>query len=127
MCNRYPDDPAWVDVVRNRLAVVAYGMHTGYGLGEQRTTPQAAVTHDEIDRMIRRYQDESLGTERRFASAVETRDDLLGQSGILLPRDDDQAAFHHFTFQDFLAAQLILDWESDRLLDVFCQRAEVPE
>jgi hypothetical protein len=91
LCNRYPNDPTQVDLVRNRLCVVAYGMHTGYGLGEQRPTPQAEATHDEIDRLIKRYRDDSPWTEREFQGAVQVREDLLTRSGILLPRERDQA------------------------------------
>ena len=47
--------------------------------------------------------------------AVSVEADLLGRSGILLPRPDEQAAFYHFTFQDFLAAQLILEREPERV------------
>ena len=32
--NRYADDPTEIDLVRNRLSVIAHGMHTGAGLGE---------------------------------------------------------------------------------------------
>ena len=127
LCNRYPNDPTQVDLVRNRLCVVAYGMHTGYGLGEQRRTPQAEATHDEIDRMIKRYRDDSPGTEREVQAAIQVRDDLLSRSGILLPRDGDRAAFYHLTFQDFLAAQRLLDLEGERLLTAICQRAEHSE
>jgi formylglycine-generating enzyme required for sulfatase activity len=127
LCNRYPNDPTQVDLVRNRLCVVAYGMHTGYGLGEPRPTPQAEATHDEIDRMIKRYRDDSPGTEREVQAAIQVRDELLSRSGILLPRDGDRAAFYHLTFQDFLAAQRLLDLEGERLLAAICQRAEHSE
>ena len=56
---RYPSDPVEIDVVRNRLAVVAYGMHTGEGLGEQRKEPEAEATLDELDTMIQAYQDQN--------------------------------------------------------------------
>jgi formylglycine-generating enzyme required for sulfatase activity len=102
-------------------------MHTGYGLDEQRDVPEAVVTHDEIARLIQRYRDDSPGTERAFQGAVEAREDLLSRSGILLPRDDDRAAFYHFTFQDFLAAQRLLDVKGERLIEVFCRRASRPE
>ncbi|MDA1051677.1 MAG: SUMF1/EgtB/PvdO family nonheme iron enzyme [Planctomycetota bacterium] len=130
LCNRYPNDPVEVEKVRNRLSVIAHGMHTGYGLDEQRQTPQATVTHDEIDRMIKRYRADSPGIERTVVGAVQTREDLLTRSGLLLPRGDLTAAFYHFTFQDYLAAQRLLDLkEGDigQLLALFRQRGDVPE
>ena len=127
LCNRYPDAPTQVELVRKRLCVVAYGMHTGHGLNEQRRTPQAEATHDEIDRMIQRYRADSPGTEREVHAAIQVRDELLSRSGILLPRDGDRAAFYHLTFQDFLAAQRLLDLEGERLLEAIRQRAEHPE
>ena len=30
---------------------MTYGMHTGFGIDEARRTPQAQVTHDEIDKL----------------------------------------------------------------------------
>jgi hypothetical protein len=48
-------------------------MHTGRGIDEDRITPRAETTHDEIDRMIRRYRDESPGTEREFQGAVQVQ------------------------------------------------------
>ena len=96
-------------------------------MGEQRPTPQAEATHDEIDRMIKRYRDDSPGTEREFQGAVAVREDLLTRSGILLPREGDRAAFYHLTFQDFLAAQRLLDLEGERLLEAMRDRAEHPE
>ena len=109
-------------MVRNRLSVVAYGMHTGSGLDEDRETPQAEATTAEIERMIQRYRDESPATEPGFRGAVQACDDLLTRSGVLLPRPGKRAGFYHFTFQDFLAAQLILERESD-LAAFFRRRA----
>ena len=120
--NRYLDEQQEIPLVRNRLSVVAYGMHTGVGLDEDRETPQAEATTAEIERMIQRYRDQSPATEPGFRGAVQACDDLLTRSGVLLPRPGKRAGFHHFTFQDFLAAQLILERESD-LAAFFRRRA----
>ena len=38
------------------------------------------------------------------ACVVETRDLLLSNTGLLLPRDQKKAGFYHLSFQEFLAA-----------------------
>ncbi|MCY2986277.1 MAG: SUMF1/EgtB/PvdO family nonheme iron enzyme [Planctomycetota bacterium] len=111
--NRYIDEQQEIPLVRNRLSVIAYGLHTGAGLDEERDTPQAEGTHAEIEQLIQRYRDESPATEPGFKGAVQACDDLLTRSGLLLPLAGKRAGFYHLTFQDFLAAQLILERESD--------------
>lgn len=125
--SRYPQDPALIDQVRNRLSVVAYGMHTGAGLGEERITPQAVATLGEVDTMLQAYLDRQSWTEAGFRDRVEAREDLLSRTGLLLPHDEKQASFYHFSLQEFLTAELLLDWDSDRLMDVFVKRAVVAE
>ena len=125
--NRFPQDREVIDPVRNRLAVVAYGMHTGEGLDEERGTPQAEVTVPEIDRMIGTYQDQTSWSEPAYTGAVEAREQLLTRSGLLLPRDGNRAGFYHLTFQDFLAAQRLLDVREAELFEVFRRRGPSPE
>ena len=124
---RYPSDPVEIDLVRNRLAVVAYGMHTGEGLGEQRTEPQAELTVSEIDQIIQVYQDQKSWTETGYKGAIEAREQLLTRTGLLLPRGERQAGFYHLTLQDFLAAQRLLDLHEETLLEVFRERGAVAE
>ncbi|MCH7727811.1 MAG: SUMF1/EgtB/PvdO family nonheme iron enzyme, partial [Planctomycetes bacterium] len=109
------------------LSVVAYGMHTGAGLGQERTTPQAETSYQEIERMIQTYHEKSAVTFTGYKNALETRDELLQRSGLLLSRGDKKASFYHFTFQDFLAGRRLADIERERLFDVFCERAEIKE
>ena len=104
--SRYGDEVA---KVRGHLCAVAYGMHTGHGLGEDRETPGAEATLDEVDRIIRGFREETAGTERGFVNAVHTRDDLLTRSGILESRSHDRTAFYHLSFQEFLAGERFLD------------------
>ena len=44
---RYPAVKESVSQVRGRLAAVALGMHTGEGLGQQRTNPEASASDQE--------------------------------------------------------------------------------
>ena len=127
--NRYHYDPAVLDLVRNRLSVLAHGMHTGAGLDEDRTTPQAEATYSELDHMLQAYQDQSAWSEAGFKTALDTREELLSHTGLLLPRGDRRAGFYHLSIQEFLAAQRLLDvaGESDRLFEVFRARGAVAE
>ena len=125
--NRYRNDMSELEMAREHLSVVAYGMHTGAGLGQERTTPQAETSYQEIERLIQTYHDESAVTFTGYKDALETRDELLQRSGLLLSRGDKKAGYYHFTFQDFLAARRLADIERERLFDVFCERAETPE
>ncbi|MGO8749980.1 MAG: metallophosphoesterase [Thermoguttaceae bacterium] len=88
--HRFSEDREVIDPVRNRLAVVACGMHTGEGLGETRTTPQAEATYAEIDRMIQTYQDQRTWSEASYTSAVAAREQLLTRSGLFLPKGDNR-------------------------------------
>ena len=111
-----------IDKIRNRLMVVAYGMHRGSeGLGEKRTTPQAETTVDEIDRMLRDYRHDNS------EHTMVVRDSLLSNTGLLLPREGDKAAFYHLSFQEFLAALMILQLKVKPRSEVFVQRASRPE
>ena len=77
--------------------------------------------------MIRAYREQSAWTEAGFKGVVEAREDLLSRSGLLLPRGDRRAGFYHLSFQDFLAAQRLLDLEGERLADALRERAAAPE
>ena len=102
-------------------------MHTGDGLDEERPTPQAEVTDAEIDRMLRAYQERSAWTEQHVQQIGEAREELVAQTGLLLPRGRHHAEFLHLSFQEFLAAQRLSDIASDRILDVFLERSRRPE
>ena len=53
--SRYAHSQPLLSKVKARLSVIAYGMHTGEGMGENRVSPQAVITKNEIDRMLRSY------------------------------------------------------------------------
>jgi formylglycine-generating enzyme required for sulfatase activity len=123
---RYRHDTKERDNARYRLQAIAYGMHTGHGLGESRVTPHAEASHAEVDRILRDYLDKSASKEEGNAAAVTVREELLSQSGLFLGRGDGTAGFYHLSFQEFLAGQRLADVEDD-LLPVFLERAETPE
>jgi formylglycine-generating enzyme required for sulfatase activity len=124
--SRFPEGSSVIRV-RNRLAVVAYGMHTGEGLGEERSVPQAEATYHEIDRMFQQYLEQTSWTESGYTGAVEAREHLLSTTGLLLPRGEHRAGFYHFSFQEYLAAERIFDLRRDELVTVFVDRANVHE
>jgi formylglycine-generating enzyme required for sulfatase activity len=120
-------DPAEVARVRDRLSVVAYGMHTGSDLGETRGTPHAQTTDTELDRLLRAYQERSTWTENVKRSLFEAREELVSRTGLLVPQGEHRAGFYHLSFQEFLAAQRLADLEADRLFDAVVERAPVRE
>lgn len=125
--NRYRNDATELDMARQHLTVVACGMHTGLGLEQQRVTPQAESSYGDIERMIRAFHEVSPVTYEGYKNALDTRDQLLQRSGLLLSRGEKKAGFYHYTFQDFLAARRLADIQRDRLFDIFCERAETKE
>ena len=91
------------DRARFRLEAVALGMHGGESHAP-RDTPAAEVDNDEILRHLADYQRNDPTTESGSSDARQAREDLLSNSGLLLPRSDGRAAFYHLSFQEFLAA-----------------------
>jgi formylglycine-generating enzyme required for sulfatase activity len=85
-----------------QLEAVALGMHRG--VTQRRATPAPEVGGEEIEKhlaALTRTDRVSLGDA---AEASERREDLLSQSGLLLPLDGGKAHFYHLSFQEFLAA-----------------------
>jgi Domain of unknown function (DUF4062)/NACHT domain/Sulfatase-modifying factor enzyme 1 len=91
------------DGARLRLAAVALGMHSGTPT-RPRTIPEAEVSIDELDRTLAAFAQKNLATEAGGVAAAIGREDLLSNSGLLLPRPNRRAAFYHFSFQEFFAA-----------------------
>ena len=91
------------DRARYRLEAVALGMHRGGGQ-TLRDTPAAEVDTDEIDRHLADYRRDDPTTEGGSSNARQSREDLLSNSGLLLPRADGRVAFYRLSFQEFLAA-----------------------
>ncbi len=117
--------PTEREMVHKELCVVAHAMHAG--ISDKRTTPQAQVKYDEIDRALEAYREQRRYTQSGFEDLQGRREQLLSQTGLLVPRGDDEAEFYHLSIQEFLAAQWLWAVSSDRLSEVIVQRAEVPE
>lgn len=88
---------------RSRLSAIALGMHKGLAT-QPRITPAAEVGIDEIDRLLSDLTKSDPTTEGGAVDAVIRREDLLSNSGLLLPRSDQRAGFYHLSFQEFFAA-----------------------
>ena len=91
------------DRARSRLAAIALAMHCG-APQRPRATPGAEVSFDEVDQALAAFAQSDWATESGEDEARAKREDLLSNSGLLLPRADRRAAFYHLTFQDFFAA-----------------------
>jgi hypothetical protein len=102
-------DPSYIDRVKRQLGVIAYGMHGGSGSNYTHALPKTQATFHEIDEWLGAYQGRSRLTEQDYMSAAEGREVLLSSSGLLLPTGPDLAAFVHFSFQEFFAAQRCFD------------------
>jgi hypothetical protein len=127
--NRYLDETHERVPVKGRLEAIAYGMHTGEGLGEARITPEARATADEIERLLRGYANLEGDHEQARIAPAEWREDLFTRSGLLLPQSDGGAAFYHLSIQEFLAAERIAHCRLDDsgLEQVFRDRWHQPE
>jgi hypothetical protein len=103
--NRYPESAGDRRRVRERLGFIAAGMHTGDDLGEARETPEPEASHAQLERLLRAFGEASPSTEKGVLEAAHRLDQLLSDSGLLLPREGKRAGFYHFSFQEFLAAE----------------------
>ncbi len=112
------------DQARLRLSAVALGMHQGDDK-EPRTAPAAEVGIDEVDCILAKLAQTDWTTEGGSADAASRREDLLSNSGLLLPSAGRRAGFHHLTFQEFLAA-VRLRRIGDSAPDLLKQYAAIP-
>lgn len=103
---RYPAKER-IGPIRGRLAAVAYGMHTGEGLGQHRASPEASALEHEVDRLLQAYHQLDGATDKGLTDTVRVREDLLSQSGLLVSRSDGAASFYHLSLQEFLAAERV--------------------
>ena len=124
--SRY-QDPADIDRVKRELGVIAYGMHTGGGAADGRTTPKAEATFHEAEGWLQEYQERKGYTERSETDVFETREALLSHSGLFLGMGEERAGFAHLSFQEFFAAQRTFTVNETRLTDVFLQHGSTPE
>ncbi len=129
--NRYPESTGDRRRVRERLGFIAAGMHTGEPLGETRESPEPEAGHAQLEQMLQAFGEESPSTEKGVLEAAERLDELLSDSGLLLPREGKRAGFYHFSFQEFLAAGrlavLAADQGADAWYALFLRRGPAAE
>lgn len=123
--NRYPGDASQREPALRRLEAIALGMHEGEATSP-RMIPALEVSWVEVEQWLARFAELSPAYERGQVEAAVRREELLTRSGLLLPRPNERAAFHHSTFQDFLAAQRIARTRGD-VGHVFRTRGATPE
>jgi hypothetical protein len=112
--SRYPESAGDRRRVRERLGFIAAGMHTGEALGETRETPETEASHAQLERLLRAFGQESPSTEKGVLDVAKRLDELLSDSGLLLPREGKRAGFYHFSFQEFLAAERLAVLAADQ-------------
>ncbi len=96
-------------------------MHRG-DAGHLRTSPQAEVDFDEVDRILADLSKTDWTTEGGASDAGSRREDLLSNSGLPVPRSGQRASFYHLSFQEFLAA-VRLRWVGEKPRDVLAQHS----
>ena len=112
------------DSARLRLAAIALAMHNG-SIIHPRVTPAAEVSVDEVDRALAALARSDCIAEHGAMEAAVKREDLLSNSGLMLPRADRRAAFYHLSFQEFFAA-VRLRRIGDNLKPLLTQHAATP-
>jgi hypothetical protein len=129
--NRYPESAGDRRRVRERLGFIAAGMHTGEPLGEARETPEPEASHAQLEQLLRAFGKESPSTERGVLEVAGRLEELLSDSGLLLPREGKRAGFYHFSFQEFLAAErlavLAADQGAEAWYSLFLRRGPAAE
>lgn len=123
--NRYPGETAQRDSVERRLEAIALGMHEG-DAHAPRFTPAAEISWFETERLLARFAELNPAYETGAVEVAQRREDLLNQSGLLVPRPKNRAAFYHLSFQEFLAAQR-LTRTADDIEGVFRERQTMAE
>jgi formylglycine-generating enzyme required for sulfatase activity len=126
LSNRFTD-PAHISQTRNRLAVVAHGMHTGSALDDERATPLAQATFQEVEIILKQYQNLTTFQEADQRSAAAAVEELVSRTGLLTPVAENRAQFFHLSFQEFFAAERIGDVSRDELLALFQARGRQAE
>src|SRR5512134_3235479 len=94
--------------------------------GSAAVDPAAEISWVEAERLLARFAELNPVYESDLVEAAVRREDLLKDSGLLVPRPNDRAAFYHLSFQEFLAAQRLARTPGD-VEKVFRERADVSE
>ena len=125
--SRYPGDAREREPALRRLEAIAHGMHAGEPGGTPRQTPTAEISWAETERLLEHFAESNPALAQGEVAAAVQREELLTRSGLLLPRPNQRAGFHHLSFQEFLAAQRIARRGEMRVEQVIRERATVPE
>lgn len=125
LSNRFPGGTRQTEPIMARLEAIALRMHEG-DAGEPRQSPAPEVGVGEVEQALREIADEGWCEEDRRVEPAIRRDELLEKSGLLLPRPNEQVAFYHLSFQEYLAAERLLRF-SDDLEAVIRERSATPE
>jgi hypothetical protein len=78
--NRYEHDSQERRMALAHLCAIAYGMHTGAGLGEQFDRPRPEVRLDDVGRILRDFKQHSHYSEAEVKDVESTCADLLSRS-----------------------------------------------
>ena len=122
--SRFRRDKNLIAKVRGRLAAIALGMHTGQPIEPGRKSPAREVHNSELDAILSDYIQANPETESGGLGVVKAREELLDQSGLLLSTRPQHAAFSHWSFQEFLAAErmtTICLANEDRIFERYCE------
>ena len=106
--NRYLGSDLERRKVRWRLEVVALSMQWGIRPEARHEVPRPEVILDEVERALAVYANANPTTEGDAIQVAERSEDLLNNSGLLLPAGEGKVAFYHLIFQDFLAAERLV-------------------
>ena len=123
--NRFPGGSRETEPIKARLEAIALRMHEG-DKNEPRQSPAPEVGFGEVEQALREIAEEGWCEEDQRVEPAIRRDELLEKSGLLLPRPNEQVAFYHLSFQEYLAAERLLRF-SDDLEAIIRERSATPE
>jgi|GEM_PF-2378512 len=127
LSSRYQNDTVLVEQTRNRLARIAWGLHTGDPFESGRRNPLAESGFEEIEQILTAYEQSNPQTNAGQVQVTQLREELLQRSGLLVPKAEGKAAFQHLSFQEFLAAESFsrVTTDDQRILGLFRTRGQV--
>lgn len=99
LANRYVEGGIR-EKMRRRLELIALGMHTGEPHRQARYDPALEVELEEVCEILEAHRVEA-------DEAIDTREELLNRSGLLLHKGHDRVVYFHRTLQEYLVAQAL--------------------
>jgi formylglycine-generating enzyme required for sulfatase activity len=124
--NRYRGSDLERTKVRMRLEVAALAMQWGSDPEHRLQVPRPEVSVTEIEQALARYAQANPATEGGAILVAERCEDLLVNSGLLLPVGERKVSFYHLIFQDFLAAARLVR-ENKPFANMLTEYARHPE